>query len=109
MSFFLSLAAALAVTLALELLFALGWGLRKGQLWPVILMNLLTNPAVNALYSFMTVHLGWPRLWPTLALEAAVIFAEGLCCRGFIKKPWAFALLINLFSYAAGLLLQQIL
>ena len=106
MSFPVSLCAALAITLVLELIFAFAWGLRKHQLWIVILMNILTNPAANALYSFMTVYLGWPRLLPAVALEIAVVITEGLCCRGLIKKPWLFALFLNLFSYAAGLILQ---
>ena len=106
MNLLLSMALALFITLVLELVFALVWGLGKQQLWIVVLMNVLTNPAVNTLYSFMTAYLGWPRLWPAVALEIAVIAVEGLCCRGLIKKPWLFAVFINLFSYAGGVLLQ---
>lgn len=104
-----SMALALTTTLALELVFALTWGLRKRQLWMVVLMNILTNPAANALYSFMTVYLGWPRLLPALLLELVVITVEGLCCKDFMEKPWAFVILVNAFSYTAGLLLQMIL
>ena len=106
MSLLLSMALALFITLVLELVFALVWGLRKHQLLMVVLMNVLTNPAANALYGFMTVYLGWPRLWPAVILEAAAIVVEGLCCRGFMKKPWLFVILANIFSYTAGLLLQ---
>ena len=106
MSLFVSLVSALLITLALELVFALVWGLRKQQLWMVVLMNILTNPAANALYGFMTVYLGWRQVLPTIVLETAVIIVEGLCCRDFMKKPWLFVILVNLFSYSAGLLLQ---
>lgn len=109
MSIFVSIVLALTVTLALEMVFALAWGLRRQQLWMVVLMNILTNPAANAFYSFMTVYLGWPRFWPALILELAVITAEGLCCRDFMEKPWSFVILVNTFSYTAGLLLQQII
>lgn len=109
MTFFTSILFAFTLTLALELVFALAWGLRRQQLWMVVLMNLLTNPAANALYSFMTVYLGWSRFWPALILELAVIAAEWLCCRDFMEKPWCFVILVNVFSYAAGLLLQTII
>ena len=109
MSLFCSMALALTCTLVLELVFALAWGLRRQQLWMVVLMNILTNPAANAFYSFMTISLGWPRLWPAIALELAVIAAEGFCCRGLMKNTWCFVILVNLFSYAAGLLLQTII
>lgn len=109
MKLLISMALALAATLALELVFALAWGLRKKQLWMVVLMNVLTNPAANVLHHFMTVFLGWQTVLPTFILETAVILAEGVCCRDFMEKPWAFVILANIFSYTAGLLLQQIL
>ena len=43
-----------------------------------------------------------------LVLEAAVVTAEGLCCRGVIRRPWLFALLVNLFSYSVGALIQTL-
>ena len=70
-------------------------------------MNLMTNPAANVLYYFGVQLLGWPPLWLTLALEAAVVAAEGICCRGIIRRPWLFALLVNLFSYGVGALIQK--
>ncbi|MBP3633443.1 MAG: hypothetical protein J6J43_02590 [Oscillospiraceae bacterium] len=108
MNLLFSMAKALAVTLALELVFALVWGLRREKLWMVVLMNVLTNPAANLLYSFMTLYLGWQGFVPVFFLEAAVILTEGLCCRDFIKAPWTFVILCNVFSYAAGVLLQQL-
>lgn len=109
MKLLLCMALALSVTLILELAFALAWGLRRKQLWIVVLMNLLTNPVANALYSFMTACLGWQPLLPVIILEAAVITAEGLCCRDFMKKPWAFVIACNAFSYSMGHLLQKII
>ena len=97
----------LALTLVLELVFALAWGVRKEGLLGVALMNLMTNPAANVLYYFGVQLLGWPPLWLTLALEAAVVAVEGICCRGIIRRPWLFALLVNLFSYSVGALIQK--
>ena len=108
MSLFIPMVWALGLTLLLELVFALVWGLRKEKLLMVVLMNILTNPAAYVLYSFMTVYLGYPKLWPAIVLEAAVITIEGLCCKDFIERPWIFAAAVNAFSYIAGLLLGQI-
>lgn len=106
MSLLTSILAALALTLALELAFALAWGVQKEGLLVVALMNAMTNPAANVLFYLGVRLLGWPALWVTLVLEAAVAAAEGLCCRGVIRRPWLFALLVNLFSYGMGALVQ---
>lgn len=102
----LSLAVSLVLTLALELAFALAWGLRRRDLGLVALMNVMTNPAAVTLHFLIRYLLGWTSLWWTALLEALAVLAEGLCCRGRVRHPWRFALLINLFSYSMGLLLQ---
>lgn len=100
----LSLLISLSLTLLLEEAFALVWGLR--DLGLVALMNVITNPAAVTLWFLARRILHWNGLWLVLLLEALVVLAEGLCCRGQIKRPWTFALLVNLFSYGTGLLLQ---
>lgn len=101
-----ALAVSLTLTLALELLFALAWGVRGRALGLVALMNVLTNPAAVTLH-FLALHVwNWPPVWTAVLVEVLVVLAEGLCCRGFIKRPWCFALLVNLFSYGCGLILQ---
>ena len=102
-----SMAAALALTLCFELLFALVWGVRKKGLLLVILMNLLTNPAVNLLW-FLAWQIGWSSPLLLLGLEIMVVLIEGLCCRGMIRRPWLFALSINVFSYTMGELVQYL-
>lgn len=101
-----ALVISLVLTLALELLFALLWGVRKKALLLVGLMNVLTNPAVVTLHFLCTRFLGWTGFLPVLILEAAAVVVEGFCCRGVIQKPWLFAFCINLFSYGVGELLQ---
>ena len=108
MSLFLSMATALGLTLILELTFALVWGLRKKELLLVVLMNILTNPAVNLLY-FLAYQVGWNSIGLVLLLEAAVVITEGVCCRGVIRRPWLFAFLVNLFSYGMGELLKLLI
>lgn len=104
----LSLAVSLILTLALELAFALVWGLRGRDLGLVALMNVMTNPAAVTLHFVMQRLPGWASPWWTVPLELLAVLAEGLCCRGRVRHPWRFALLINLFSYSMGLLIQFI-
>ena len=106
MSLLTSLLTALSLTLALELLFALVWGVRQEGLLLVILMNIMTNPAVNVLH-YATVYLfGWSALWVVPVLELAAVVTEGFCCKDIIKRPWLFAVLVNGFSYGMGVLIQ---
>lgn len=110
MTLLVSLGGSLALTLLLELGFAyLVWGVREKGLTLVALMNVLTNPAVVSLHFFCTRQLGWTGFLPVLVLEAAAIAVEGLCARGMIRRPWLFALLVNLFSYGMGELLQWLI
>ena len=108
MNLLCAMAAALTLTLFFELLFALIWGVRNKGLLLVIRMNLLTNPAVNLLW-FFSRQVGWASNQLLIVLELAVVAIEGLCCRGMIKRPWLFALFVNLFSYTAGELIQFLL
>lgn len=104
-----SLLISLVLTLALELLFALVWGVRKRGLVLVLLMNILTNPTVVLLHFFCIAFLGWTGFFPVLILELAAIVVEAFCCHGVVPKPWLFAFCINLFSYTMGELLQLLL
>lgn len=100
------LAVSLALTLLFEEGFALAWGLRgRRELGLVALMNCLTNPPVVLLYYTVAGLWHWRPVPVTLVLEAAAVLVEWRCCRAYsrqIKRPFLFALLINLFSYGAG-------
>ena len=100
------LAVSLLLTLAFEEGFALLWGLRgRRELGLVALVNCLTNPPVVLLH-YTAVNLwGWSAVPVTAVLEAAAVVVEWRCYRTYseqIKKPFVFALLVNLFSYGAG-------
>ena len=99
-----ALIGSLVLTLVLETLFALVWGVRKKGLLIVALMNVLTNPAVVTLHFLCVNWLGWTVL-PVVVLELAAMVVEGFCCRGVVKRPWLFAVLVNLFSFTIGGLL----
>ena len=100
------LAVSLLLTLIFEEGFALVWGLRgRRELGLVALVNCLTNPPVVLLYYTATGLWHWNAIPVTLALEAAAVIVEWRCYRAFseqVKRPFLFALLINLFSYGAG-------
>jgi len=104
-----SILIALLLTLMLELVFALLWGLRRKQLFMVVLMNLLTNPAANLIYGLALLYTAVPQILLIVLLEAAVVTTETICCKGFVSKPLLFTLLCNAFSYIIGILLQSIL
>ena len=105
-----SLAASLALTLLLELGFALIWGVEARQLPRVALANVLTNPAVVLCHALARRFLPGVLLPATLALEACAVAAEGwlFARRGGIHLPWAFSLCANLFSFSIGILLLYI-
>lgn len=100
------LAVSLLLTLILEEGFALGWGLRgKRELGLVALVNVLTNPPVVLLYYTAAGLWHWNGLPVTIVLEAAAVIVEWRCYRAYsgqVKRPFLFALLVNLFSYGAG-------
>lgn len=107
-----SLIVSLLLTLILEELFALVWGLRGRDLKLVFLLNLLTNPLAVSAHFALCCLWGLPEIPVVLAIESLVVLTEGGGCRALgekLRHPWAFALAVNLFSYGTGVLLQSIL
>lgn len=98
----------LLLTLMLEILFALLWGLRKRNLLLVVFINLLTNPAV-VLWNYLSCHMGYvicviiPEL-TAIVVETVILlyFSKG------VKKPLLLGIFINVFSYNAGIILEMI-
>lgn len=104
------LAVSLGLTLVLEELFALVWGLRgKREMETVALVNILTNPPVVLLYYTAVGLLGWNALAVTAVLETAAVLVEWRyyrLCSEQLTRPFWFALLANAFSYGAGCLIN---
>lgn len=105
-----TLAVSLGLTLVLELGFALAWGLRgRRELTVVILVNILTNPAVVLSYHTAVGLWGWPPVPVTAVLESAAVAVEWLCyreCSEQLKRPFLFSLLANGFSYGIGCIIN---
>lgn len=101
----LTLVVSLSLTLVLEGLFALIWGVRgKGDWLLLLIANVVTNPIVVSLYSLGLN--GWPAV---AAMELAAVLAEGLAYRRWGKTTgpaFLFSLCANCFSFFSGLLLN---
>ncbi len=118
---FAAMGISLAVTLVLELAWAWLWKIReRRELLLVAAANLLTNPAVVACY-YLAAELvlsdgreteKWI-LWAVKGfLEISAAAAEAFCyqkCSRAIHRPWLFSISANLFSYWAGVCLQNII
>ena len=102
----------LALTLVLEEGFALAWGLRgRRELGLVALVNCLTNPPVVLLYHSAVWLTGWNPMAVAAVLESIAVLVEWRCYRAYseqVKRPSIFAVLINLFSYGAGCIINLI-
>ena len=107
-----ALAISLAMTLGLEMFFALLWGVRGWHdLILVLLVNILTNPIVVFVYYYvrirrLPVHYGLI----TLIMEVFAVVTEALLYRKYgrnVFRPWLFSLSVNSFSYAMGELINK--
>ena len=112
----LSLAASLALTLAVEITLAAALKIRSGKDLLVIgLANLLTNPVVNYVSYWAILLFTLRSIYTVLiiaALEAAAVFIEFLIYRQLLAYDrigkLKLSLLLNGASFAAGLIISGI-
>ena len=93
----------LGLTVVLELLLALCWGIRGRDLLLVVLVNALTNPLVVLWHNLS----GW-----TALPELCAVITEALLYRAKgdrIRWPFWFSAAANVFSYSTGVLLAYLL
>lgn len=95
----------LLLTLLLESLLALLWGVRERRDWLLLLaVNVCTNPAVVSLHQI------WGGgLWVTVGLEGAAVLFEALAYRKWgrdTRPAFLFSLCANCFSYFSGEILN---
>lgn len=104
-----SLVLSLILTWLLELAFAFLLGIRRSKdLLLILLVNLITNPAV--VYLALTFRYFLPSWFLIPLLESLAIGVEALYYRNYaltIRHPWLFSLAVNVFSYGIGWLLQH--
>ena len=108
-----SLVISLFLTILFELCVALICGIRERKdLGLLLLVNLLTNPAVVLTYHILTYYTQVNRIAITIVLEMTAIFTEGYCFRVYgrtYRHPILFAFGVNLFSYGIGRVIQLFL
>lgn len=103
-----ALAVSLMLTLLLEGLFGLIWGIQGWRDWLLLLLvNVVTNPIV------VTLHYCVSRAWAfTAVLEVAAVIAEWLAYRkwGRTTRPaFLFALCANCFSFFSGIIINVVI
>ncbi len=102
----------LGLTIVLELAFALIFKVRRTyDLILVIVVNIITNPAVVLLNYLLLRHTDIPQLLIVLILEAAAVLVEGIYYKRYaekVRRPFLFSLGANTFSYFIGLILTKI-
>ena len=100
-----ALGISLLLTLVLEGLFGLIWGIKGRRDWLLLLLaNAVTNPIV------VTLHYCVSSRWVfVLILEVSAVLAEWLAYRKWgktLRPAFLFSLCANCFSYFSGLLLN---
>ena len=103
-----SLAVSLALTLILEGLLALLWGVKDRWDWLLLLLvNVVTNPIVVSLH-----HLLGGGIALTVGLELIAVVSEWLAYRKWgrdTRPTFLFSSCANAFAYCRGLLLAPLI
>ena len=105
-----ALGVSLVLTLVLETGFFLLIGKRnKKDLLLLLLVNLLTNPALVLTYWLAVLYTDWSSVIIIIPLEVLAVLIEGCYYKKYgcdFKRPYLFSLAANIFSYGTGLLMQ---
>ncbi len=100
----------LLITILLEVLLAFILGLRKKDLLYVILVNIITNPVLNAITTFVYINYHYKKWIISLIIfEILAVLIEGLIYKKVLlykKINYLFlSLILNIFSYFVGKLI----
>ena len=100
----------LLLTVLIEGLVALLWGLRgKKSFLLVLLVNVLTNPAAVLVYWLYQMYAGDNSMLVQIMIELVVVMTEAYVYRSFaaddrfqIPRPIRLAIVANVFSWGIG-------
>ena len=106
---------ALIVSLILTLIFEISVFLLTGKrnkkdLLLVVLVNILTNPAVVLAYWLLALYVSFNLLLVKIFLEFLVVMTEGFYYKKYgmeFNRPYIFSVVANVVSFVAGMLLQR--
>ena len=109
-----SLLPAMGLSLALTIVIEAGCFLVIGKrnrrdLLLLVLVNLLTNPAVVLSFWLVVYYTDWNGNIAKLVLESFAVITEGLYYRRYgqeFKHPLLFSLMANVLSFGAGIIIQ---
>lgn len=100
------------ITLAVEVLFALCWKIRRRDLAIVVLANTMTNPPVVLLnFLFRLVVRGTVAGFLLAVMEIAAFAVEGFVYKRAWRsgeRPYLFSLCANLCSFVGGIVFSMI-
>ena len=100
----------LLLTIALETGFFLVIGKRgRKDLLLVVMVNILTNPAVVLIYWLAAIYTDLGRVIVIVPLEILAVLTEGFYYKKYgdsFKRPFVFSLAANAISYGLGVLIQ---
>ena len=102
-------------TIIVESLFAFILKVRKGKDFVnIILVNILTNPIVNAVPFYMNIKYGVTyRDISLLILEILAVLVEGFIYSKYLDykkiKPYLLALILNICSYFIGVIINMVI
>ncbi|MDO4489745.1 MAG: hypothetical protein Q4B85_01530 [Lachnospiraceae bacterium] len=107
MSYLVYIFRPLCITIVLETLVAVLWGIRtRRELLVVLLVNSITNPVVNLILGYVMFYGQMEGYRGTLVvLELLVFFTEGVLFRIFLpqlKHPFLFSACLNAGSFFGG-------
>ena len=106
-----SLAISLILTLALETGFFFIAGKRNiKDLLLLVMVNIITNPAVVLIYWLMIMYTDLHRAAIIVPLELFAVFIEGRYYKKYghdFKHPYLFSIAANAFSFGSGVIIQQ--
>ena len=105
----------LCSTIAIETFSAFVLKVKSGKDYVnIILVNLLTNPIVNAFPFYMNIKYGIIyRNISLFILEVLVVLVEGFVYSKYLKyrkiKPYLLALILNFCSYFIGIIINMVI
>lgn len=102
----------LILTIILEITLSLVLGLRKKDLINVLLVNILTNPLLNAIHPLFLFEYGKNvQMTCILILEIIVVIVEGFIYYKTLNykkiNGYLLSLILNVFSYSLGLIVNN--
>ena len=102
----------LIITIIIECLIGLIFGFRKKDLLNIFLVNILTNPLLNAITGSVNYYFGLKvRTIVLIILEIIVVITEGYIYQKYFERrkinPYIVSLILNISSFGLGMIINN--